>query len=106
MLTPDGAKVIDFGIAALTGAPEPDDHGEILGTPSYVAPERLLGGDVSAATDVYALGVLTTGCSPRAALAQGQRRRNIRAHLVVQPSPLRPSTAYRHRSPTSPCAMP
>jgi serine/threonine protein kinase len=41
MVTPTGAKVIDFGISAAVGPPgvgEPD--GELLGTPAYLAPER------------------------------------------------------------------
>ncbi len=58
MLTPTGAKVLDFGISALIGEHEPDDHDQLLGTPAYVAPERLVGADVTPAVDVYALGVL------------------------------------------------
>jgi len=59
MLAPTGAKLVDFGVAAFAGAPEvngPD--AVIIGTPSYVAPERLLGGPVLPASDVYSLGVL------------------------------------------------
>ncbi len=58
MLTPTGAKLLDFGIAAGVGAPEIDGEGRILGTPTYAAPERLDGGKVSPALDVYALGLL------------------------------------------------
>ena len=41
MLTPTGAKVLDFGIAAAVGEPEIDFEGRLLGTPAYLAPERL-----------------------------------------------------------------
>ncbi|MER7458998.1 protein kinase [Micromonospora sp. NPDC126480] len=58
MLTPAGAKLLDFGIAAGVGAPEIDAEGRILGTPAYAAPERVTGGTVSPAIDVYALGLL------------------------------------------------
>jgi len=58
MLTPSGAKVVDFGIAAVAGLPERDVDGQVLGTPAYLAPERLAGGDVLPASDVYALGLL------------------------------------------------
>jgi eukaryotic-like serine/threonine-protein kinase len=59
MLTPTGAKVFDFGISAVVGqANEADSRGKILGTPSYVAPERLAGGPVTPSSDVYALGLL------------------------------------------------
>src|SRR4051794_11515707 len=44
MLTPFGVKVFNFGIAARAGDPdEADEQGQILGTPMYVAPERLTG---------------------------------------------------------------
>jgi hypothetical protein len=59
MLTPTGAKLVDFGVAAIAGAPdESGASGKIMGTPNYVAPERLLGGPVVPATDVYGLGLL------------------------------------------------
>ncbi|WP_432832038.1 serine/threonine-protein kinase [Dactylosporangium sp. CA-092794] len=57
MLTDGGAKLVDFGISAIAG--DHSDLGdEILGTPAYLAPERLRGRPTTAATDVYALGML------------------------------------------------
>ena len=57
MVTPDGVKLVDFGISATVG--EADGvGGEVFGTPAYLAPERLRGGVVRPATDVYALGLL------------------------------------------------
>jgi serine/threonine-protein kinase len=58
MMTPAGAKVLDFGIATRIGAPDEDEDGETFGTPAYVAPERLDGAPAQPATDVYSLGVL------------------------------------------------
>jgi len=58
MLTPAGAKVLDFGIAAATGSPDPDPEGPVMGTPAYVAPERFDGLPATPATDMFALGVL------------------------------------------------
>jgi serine/threonine protein kinase len=57
MLTAGGAKVLDFGIAALVDRPEPD-RGTVVGTPGYVAPEVLAGAAARPASDVYALGVV------------------------------------------------
>lgn len=59
-------KVLDFGIAKLvstetTEAPQMDTlthHGQIIGTPAYMAPEQLRGGSVDARTDVFSLGVI------------------------------------------------
>ena len=57
MLRPDGKPVlVDFGIARESSSRSPT--GEVLGTPSYLAPERLQPGEVDPArVDLYALGV-------------------------------------------------
>jgi len=55
MLTSDGVKLLDFGIAADVGQREDT---LTFGTPPYVAPERIAGAQASGATDVYSLGVL------------------------------------------------
>ena len=41
ILTPTGAKILDFGIAARTGDTDLRPDGLVLGTPAYIAPERL-----------------------------------------------------------------
>jgi serine/threonine protein kinase/tetratricopeptide (TPR) repeat protein len=58
-------KIIDFGIARVIDAGDlgknlPTQFGELVGTPEYASPEQadMLGGEVSAATDVYSLGIL------------------------------------------------
>jgi hypothetical protein len=89
MLTPTGAKVLDFGIAAAAGDSEIDFDGRLLGTPAYLAPERLAAGEVLPASDVYALGLLLhrtlTGRLPWAAETQTGM---LRAHVHVEPDPL------------------
>ncbi|WP_167517340.1 serine/threonine-protein kinase, partial [Micromonospora orduensis] len=89
MLTPTGAKVLDFGIAAVAGDPEIDFEGRLLGTPAYLAPERLAAGEVLPACDVYALGLLLhralTGRLPR--VAEG-RNGTAHAQVHVGPDPL------------------
>ncbi|MEU1590451.1 serine/threonine-protein kinase [Micromonospora sp. NPDC005710] len=57
MLTDTGAKVLDFGIAALGGLDSQSGEA-LMGTPAYFAPERLRAGPPDPASDVYALGAL------------------------------------------------
>ncbi|SDQ81065.1 Serine/threonine protein kinase [Thermostaphylospora chromogena] len=57
LITPDGAKLLDFGIAAFVGE-QASERVADYGTPPYVAPERLAGVITDPAVDVYSLGVL------------------------------------------------
>ena len=56
----DVIKILDFGLAispvSQKGKPE------ICGTPAYMAPEQIQGGEVNARTDIYAIGCLTFQC--------------------------------------------
>ncbi len=62
MLTPVGAKVLDFGIASSAGVPDPDPDMPVMGTPAYVAPELFEGHPATAASDMFALGTLLHQC--------------------------------------------
>ena len=82
--------ITDFGVARAIHVASEVEAGEgpltgqgILGTPEYMAPEQVTGGEVTAATDVYALGVvlyeMVTGKLPFVAdtpLAAAARRLN------------------------------
>ncbi|WP_435208145.1 serine/threonine-protein kinase [Micromonospora sp. bgisy143] len=91
MLTSTGVKVVDFGISALVGESEKGPDGALLGTPAYLAPERLDNGQVSPATDVYAVGLLLyrmlTGRLPWEATTTTQM---LRAHMYSDPEPMPP----------------
>lgn len=51
------AKLTDFGIALLSDSPE-DAEGGFLGTAAYLSPEQARAETVTAATDVYSLGLV------------------------------------------------
>jgi tetratricopeptide (TPR) repeat protein len=50
-------KVLDFGLASARHMPEQVDE-RIVGTLAYMAPETLMGGQVSEASDLYAVGLI------------------------------------------------
>ncbi|MDB4967193.1 MAG: serine/threonine protein kinase, partial [Myxococcales bacterium] len=55
------AKILDFGIAKMTGGDEPSNltrTGAIFGTPLYMSPEQAKGRPADARADVYAVGVI------------------------------------------------
>jgi hypothetical protein len=87
MVTREAAKVVDFGLATVAGPADPED--QLYGTPAYLAPERLTGGPVEPASDVYALGVLLyrllTGESPWTVDSTTQM---LSAHVSIEPAPL------------------
>ena len=60
MVRKDGTMALtDFGIAKdLNAGSSMTVHGEVMGTPSYVAPEQAQGLPVGPAADVYSLGVM------------------------------------------------
>src|SRR5262249_54392170 len=60
---PDFVKVLDFGIAKSLHDSTIDNSdltrvGEMIGTFDYMAPEQMVGGQVSAQSDIFTLGVL------------------------------------------------
>ncbi|HEY0718435.1 MAG TPA: protein kinase, partial [Streptosporangiaceae bacterium] len=57
LLAPGGRVVLtDFGIARATDSPVLTGTGVLVGSPSYIAPERARGGPAAASADLWALG--------------------------------------------------
>jgi serine/threonine-protein kinase len=83
VLTPSGARVVDFGLAALRpehDGPDGEDAEDQLrgGTPAFVAPEVFADDDATPAADVYGLGAVLfaalTGSPPIAVTSWAQAR--------------------------------
>ncbi|WP_190035242.1 serine/threonine-protein kinase [Streptomyces fructofermentans] len=63
LLRPDGLAVLtDFGIAALRGSTALTATGELIGSPEYIAPERIRGTDDDPASDLWSLGLVLYVC--------------------------------------------
>ena len=59
LLRPDGTPVLtDFGIAALQGSTQLTATGSIIGSPEFIAPERLRGVEGDPASDLWSLGIM------------------------------------------------
>ncbi len=55
-------KITDFGIAHAAGSAPITRAGTLIGTPAYLAPERVGGGPASPASDLYSLGIVAWEC--------------------------------------------
>ncbi|MGW2269996.1 serine/threonine-protein kinase [Streptomyces yangpuensis] len=59
MLTLDGPRLIDFGIARATdGTASLTSTGVSVGSPGYMSPEQILGKGITGAADVFSLGAV------------------------------------------------
>ena len=63
LVTTDGrVKIADFGIAKATNEAQNATmltvKGTVIGTPTYMAPEQAMAGDIGSWTDLYAVGVI------------------------------------------------
>jgi serine/threonine protein kinase len=107
MITRDGrAKILDFGLAKVTGVRGADPQveteiGTVLGTPPYMSPEQGRGGIVDFRSDQFSLGVVLyemaagvhpfrreTGVQTIAAIIEDEARPLVDANAATPP-PLR-----------------
>jgi eukaryotic-like serine/threonine-protein kinase len=83
-------KILDFGVARLAEHGDTLTAGNVVGTPSYMAPEQARGGTVDYRTDLYALAAVAyrtlTGQPP---FGSGEVAETL--YRVVHTAPRRPS---------------
>lgn len=83
-------KILDFGVARAMDGGDTLTAGQVVGTPSYMAPEQASGGTIDHAVDLYALAAIAyralTGHPPFAA---GEIAETL--YRVVHTKPRRPS---------------
>jgi serine/threonine-protein kinase len=81
-------KITDFGIAYAAGSLPITRTGLVIGTPSYLAPERAAGGPASPASDLYSLGIVGYECLAGAPPFSGMPFEVATAHQHGQLPPL------------------
>ena len=90
ILTADGSvKITDFGIARVVGSEQLTAAGFMMGTPSYMAPEQVLGQPIDGRTDLYTVGLvffqMLTGELP---FKRGTAMQVAQARIKDEPVPL------------------
>ena len=87
LLGRDGSvKLADLGIAKAVERTDITGTGTVLGTPAYMAPEQLQGGDLGPAVDVYALATMAFEMLTGRKARRGRSAVEI-AHQVVNEAP-------------------
>jgi serine/threonine-protein kinase len=81
LLTSAGqVKITDFGIAHAAGSAPITRYGQLMGTPAYLAPERVAGQAAGPASDLYSLGILAHECLTGARPYEGTPMEIVLAH--------------------------
>jgi serine/threonine protein kinase len=102
VITPDGdAKILDFGLAKRT---DPNDVTRktlqgatatsvgLAGTMPYLSPEQLEGGDASARSDIWALGIVIYEMAAGVKPFSGDRLYRLCSGIINEPIPALPET--------------
>jgi serine/threonine protein kinase len=90
LVGPDGhACLTDFGIATSTGDSSLTTQGAIIGSPSYMAPERANGEEPQPPVDLWSLGAtLYTAAEGRLAFDRGEPMATLLAVVSEEPAPM------------------
>ena len=99
-------KVSDFGIARVVRSVQPRERdaagasegvahlvGAVIGTPEYMAPEQLIGGHTSPASDIYAAGIVLHECLSGTTPFDAETRVTFLAHKMDTPARPVPTVA-------------
>jgi hypothetical protein len=86
----DRVVVLDFGLVRelTTSAATVTEEGAVAGTPAYMAPEQLLGKELSAASDWYSFGAILYEAISGLLPIDGSLMEMLRAKVDSDPTPL------------------
>ncbi len=79
-------KVLDFGIAK-NAETQLTASGTSLGTPAYMSPEQVMGGELDGRSDLYSLGVVLYQCVAGRVPFQGDSSYTVMIKQVHEPAP-------------------
>lgn len=92
LVSPDGTvKITDFGIAYAAGSAPLTRTGALIGTPAYLAPERVTGASAGPASDLYSLGIVAYECLTGAQPFTGTPMEVALSHQYQSLPPLPPA---------------
>jgi serine/threonine protein kinase/tetratricopeptide (TPR) repeat protein len=88
IVSPDGTpRILDFGLALLTGQTRMTRDGSTIGTAAYMSPEQLRGEPVDERTDIWSLGVILYEMLTRRLPFRGEFEQGI-IYSILNDSPL------------------
>ncbi|MFI1255990.1 serine/threonine-protein kinase [Streptomyces netropsis] len=89
LLALDGPRLIDFGIARATdGTASLTATGVSIGSPGYMSPEQILGGEVTGAADVFSLGAVLAYAATGEPPFSGDNSASLLYKVVHEPAEL------------------
>jgi eukaryotic-like serine/threonine-protein kinase len=103
MLTRDGVKVLDFGLAKSASKTGPTEEtltnvltteGAVMGTPQYMAPEQFEGKDADARSDIWAFGAVLYEMVTGRKAFQGERHSSLMGAILTAEPPPMPATPF------------
>ncbi len=81
-------KLMDFGIARALDQTSITMAGAMMGTPYYMAPEQIQGGDLTGAADIYSMGCVVNKLLTGHNVFEGEVATLIYKHVSVEPDSL------------------
>src|SRR5262245_55524116 len=96
LVTPSGIKVLDFGLAKISGAVGMDEatltnaltgRGEILGTLNYMSPEQLQGREAGVGSDIFSFGLVLYEMLTGKRAFDGSSPASVIAAILERPVP-------------------
>jgi len=94
LLTGDGGAVLtDFGVATIDGDPSLTQAGMVMGTPAFMAPERVAGEVATPAADLWSLGATLYAAVEGQGPYDHHRGAAATMAAIITADPARPQTA-------------